>query len=157
MRRSRLRSALSSVAKPTRLRIPRSLPQGWVVCCLSSDRALEMSEEDAAAFAGAVEEVTEEFAPAVLELFAVLDEHHPHEAHHYLPIVGTRPEEQGCGVGSALLAPVLEQCDQKACEPGPASFRGAPPPGGLVAVHHRMTYAVGGGTCPSWMSRFIWS
>jgi GNAT superfamily N-acetyltransferase len=75
--------------------------------------ALEVSDEDAAAFAGAVEAVTEEFAPAVLELFAVLDDHHPHDPHYYLPIVGTKPEEQGRGIGSALLAPVLEHCDQE--------------------------------------------
>jgi GNAT superfamily N-acetyltransferase len=49
----------------------------------------------------------------VLQLFAILDKHHPHEPHDYLPIVGTRPQQQGRGVGTALLAPVLERCDRE--------------------------------------------
>jgi GNAT superfamily N-acetyltransferase len=49
----------------------------------------------------------------VLNLFAALDDRPPHEAHYYLPIVGTKPEEQGRGIGSALLAPVLERCDRE--------------------------------------------
>ena len=64
-------------------------------------------------FATAVEEATAEFAPAVLQLFATLDEHLPHEPHDYLPIVGTRPEQQGRGIGTALLGPVLERCDRE--------------------------------------------
>jgi GNAT superfamily N-acetyltransferase len=75
--------------------------------------ALEVSDEEAAAFAAAVELVAEEFAPAVLQLFAILDHHHPHEPHYYLPIIGTRPELQGRGIGSALLAPMLERCDRQ--------------------------------------------
>lgn len=74
--------------------------------------ALQISDEEAAAFAAAVEGVTCEFAPAVLRLFSTLDEHHPHAPHYYLPIIGTRPEDQGRGIGSILLAPVLEQCDR---------------------------------------------
>jgi GNAT superfamily N-acetyltransferase len=31
--------------------------------------------------------------------------------HHYLAVLGTRPDRQGTGVGSALMAPVLERCD----------------------------------------------
>lgn len=37
---------------------------------------------------------------------------HPSEAHWYLAVLGTRPEHQRRGVGSALLAPVLERCDR---------------------------------------------
>ncbi|MDP8970780.1 MAG: GNAT family N-acetyltransferase [Actinomycetota bacterium] len=74
--------------------------------------ALQPSDGEAADFAAAVERVTHEFTPAVLQLFATLEEHHPHEPHYYLPIIGTRPEHQGRGIGSALLAPVLERCDQ---------------------------------------------
>ncbi|HXY28946.1 MAG TPA: GNAT family N-acetyltransferase [Acidimicrobiales bacterium] len=36
---------------------------------------------------------------------------HPKEPHWYLGVLGTRPQFQGRGVGSALLAPVLERCD----------------------------------------------
>lgn len=31
--------------------------------------------------------------------------------HFYLAVLGTRPDRQGEGVGSALMAPVLERCD----------------------------------------------
>lgn len=36
---------------------------------------------------------------------------HPHESHWYLALLGTGPPHQGRGVGSALLAPVLQRCD----------------------------------------------
>lgn len=75
--------------------------------------ALHTFEDEAAAFADAVERVAHEFAPAVLQLFAVLDDHHPKEPHYYLPIIGTRPGQQGRGIGSGLLAPVLERCDRQ--------------------------------------------
>jgi ribosomal protein S18 acetylase RimI-like enzyme len=36
-----------------------------------------------------------------------IERHHPIEPHFYLSVVGTDPDQQGGGVGSALLAPVL--------------------------------------------------
>ena len=36
---------------------------------------------------------------------------HPHEPHWYLNVVSTVPERQGAGLGAAVLAPVLDQCD----------------------------------------------
>lgn len=75
--------------------------------------APEPSVEEAEGFTASILSVTHEFAPLVLQLFATLDEHHPHEPHFYLPIIGTRPEHQGQGIGMALLAPVLEQCDRE--------------------------------------------
>lgn len=74
---------------------------------------LESSESEETAFFGAVEGVTHECFPAVRTLFGVLDERHPREPHYYLPVVGTRPELRGRGVGTALLAPVLERCDRE--------------------------------------------
>lgn len=38
---------------------------------------------------------------------------HPKEPHWYLGVLGTRKARQGQGVGSALLAPVLERCDEE--------------------------------------------
>lgn len=35
--------------------------------------------------------------------------HHPD--HYYLAVLGTRPDRQGEGIGSALMAPVLNRCD----------------------------------------------
>jgi ribosomal protein S18 acetylase RimI-like enzyme len=31
--------------------------------------------------------------------------------HYYLAVLGTHPDQQGRGVGSALMAPVLAKCD----------------------------------------------
>jgi GNAT superfamily N-acetyltransferase len=38
--------------------------------------------------------------------------HHPKERHWYLQMIGTDPEHQGQGLGSAILAPVLDRCDR---------------------------------------------
>jgi len=40
-----------------------------------------------------------------------IERHHPVSPHYYLSVLGTDPQRQGEGVGSALLAPVLERCD----------------------------------------------
>ena len=40
------------------------------------------------------------------------DTHHPREPHWYLQMLGTDPQWQSKGVGSALLARVLERCDR---------------------------------------------
>jgi len=37
--------------------------------------------------------------------------HPPSPPHWYLAVLGTEPSAQGRGIGSALLAPVLERCD----------------------------------------------
>jgi ribosomal protein S18 acetylase RimI-like enzyme len=44
---------------------------------------------------------------------AVMEEGHPRDAHYYLDSLGVVPEWQGRGIGSALLAPVLERCDHE--------------------------------------------
>jgi GNAT superfamily N-acetyltransferase len=44
-----------------------------------------------------------------------LERHHPAAPEHwYLAVLGTEPSRQGQGLGSTLLAPVLEQCDEQA-------------------------------------------
>jgi GNAT superfamily N-acetyltransferase len=47
----------------------------------------------------------------VLRLILLMESMHPHEPHWYLATLGTDPDMQGKGVGSALLRPVLEHCD----------------------------------------------
>jgi GNAT superfamily N-acetyltransferase len=37
--------------------------------------------------------------------------HAQQPAHYYLAVLGTRPDRQGSGLGSALLAPILDRCD----------------------------------------------
>lgn len=40
-----------------------------------------------------------------------LEHHHPRSPHWYLPLVGVATASQGRGIGTALLAPVLQRCD----------------------------------------------
>ena len=46
-----------------------------------------------------------------LRLLTLIETKHPHEPHWYLATLGTAVEQQGKGVGGALLRPVLEHCD----------------------------------------------
>jgi GNAT superfamily N-acetyltransferase len=57
-------------------------------------------------------EVMEEYAERLFEIFPLMEEKHPAERHYYLFMLGTRPESQGRGLGSSLMAPVLETCDR---------------------------------------------
>jgi len=42
-----------------------------------------------------------------------VEAHHPKEPeHYYLAVLGTEPERQGNGIGSALMQPVLDDCDE---------------------------------------------
>ncbi len=44
-------------------------------------------------------------------LFGVIKKHPHSPPHYYLAVLGTDPEQQGRGLGSAVLGPVLERCD----------------------------------------------
>ncbi len=46
-----------------------------------------------------------------LRLLALMESKHPHQPHWYLATLGTAVEQQGKGVGSALMRPVLDHCD----------------------------------------------
>lgn len=48
-----------------------------------------------------------------LRLFMEVERRHPREPHWYLALLATDPSAQGRGLGTALLAPVLEQCDRE--------------------------------------------
>jgi ribosomal protein S18 acetylase RimI-like enzyme len=52
-------------------------------------------------------------APLVMFGLAKAERGHPHDRHLYLAVLGVDPERQGAGIGSALLAPGLELCDQE--------------------------------------------
>ncbi len=49
----------------------------------------------------------------VFAMFEQMDEHHPHEPLWYLPVIGVDPARQGMGLGSALLAHALAECDNE--------------------------------------------
>jgi ribosomal protein S18 acetylase RimI-like enzyme len=59
-------------------------------------------------------DAAEETAGRLLAWLELMDQHHPHQPHAYLFILGTRPQWQSRGVGSALLREVLERCDRDA-------------------------------------------
>jgi ribosomal protein S18 acetylase RimI-like enzyme len=60
----------------------------------------------------ALGDISGEYAQTLFGIFELMGQHHPHEPHHYLFLLGTRPEWQSCGIGSALMRPVLEMCDR---------------------------------------------
>lgn len=69
-------------------------------------------EEGGEQLMNALAGVSGPFAPTLFASFELLEEQHPAEPHYYLFFLGTRPEWQGRGIGSALMRPVLETCDR---------------------------------------------
>ncbi|MGD0440735.1 MAG: GNAT family N-acetyltransferase [Acidimicrobiales bacterium] len=53
------------------------------------------------------------WAGAALRLVQVVESHHPKTPHYYLGGLGTDPQWQRRGLGSAVMAPVLETCDRE--------------------------------------------
>ena len=51
-------------------------------------------------------------AERTFEIVALLDAHHPSDDHHYLWFLGVAPARQGEGIGTGLMAPVLERADE---------------------------------------------
>ncbi|HLX89194.1 MAG TPA: GNAT family N-acetyltransferase [Acidimicrobiales bacterium] len=52
-------------------------------------------------------------ALVALRALSHVEHMHPKEPHWYLGVLGTRQADQGKGVGSALLSPVLTRCDEE--------------------------------------------
>jgi GNAT superfamily N-acetyltransferase len=51
--------------------------------------------------------------PMVLRGMHEVESRHPREPHYYLAILGVDPPLQGRGIGSRLLAPMLQRCDSE--------------------------------------------
>lgn len=51
--------------------------------------------------------------PRAMSAFSLAEKMHPHEPHYYLLAIGVDPARQGKGVGSSLLAPMVERCDRE--------------------------------------------
>jgi GNAT superfamily N-acetyltransferase len=49
--------------------------------------------------------------PTAVRVMQAVERHHPPTPHWYLAVLGTDPPQQGRGIGSALLEPVLDRCD----------------------------------------------
>jgi ribosomal protein S18 acetylase RimI-like enzyme len=70
--------------------------------------------EDDEQMGAALGEISGTYAQTLFGIFARMAEQHPREPHHYLFLLGTRPEWRSRGIGSALMRPVLELCDRDA-------------------------------------------
>jgi ribosomal protein S18 acetylase RimI-like enzyme len=70
-------------------------------------------EEDADEFGRRMEEMSGVDAERMFAVSTLLDAHHPPGSYWFLQFVGVEPARQGRGVGSALLAPMLERCDRE--------------------------------------------
>jgi GNAT superfamily N-acetyltransferase len=71
-----------------------------------------MSDDRADRFAAELAELCAPHDGRILELVGLMDQLHPHEPHEYLWFVGVVPAAQGRGLGSALIAPVLQRADR---------------------------------------------
>ncbi len=67
--------------------------------------------EDDEGLVPALVDATGEDAERMFPVLELMAQHHPAEPHWYLWFLGTRPERQSRGLGSALMRPVLERCD----------------------------------------------
>jgi GNAT superfamily N-acetyltransferase len=51
--------------------------------------------------------------PGVMAGLNAIEKKHPHEPHYYLLGLGVEPDLQGRGLGTQLMAPILERCDRE--------------------------------------------
>ena len=56
--------------------------------------------------------VTESLQEELFDLFEQMGRYHPNKPHWYLPLIGVETRQQHRGLGSALVEPVLSQCDR---------------------------------------------
>jgi GNAT superfamily N-acetyltransferase len=77
------------------------------------DKQLVTDEEGEAFVSDLLESAGDDAASArMAQVFELLDDHHPAEAHWYLAFMGVEPSAQGQGIGSTLLAAVLTSADR---------------------------------------------
>jgi ribosomal protein S18 acetylase RimI-like enzyme len=89
--------------------------------------------------------------PRILRALAAAESDHPADPHYYLPVVGVEPEWQGRGLGTALMRPVLERCDDDML---PAYLEATSPRNRALYQRHGFEvtgqFSVGPGSPPSW-------
>jgi ribosomal protein S18 acetylase RimI-like enzyme len=81
------------------------------------------------------------------ELMAVMESAHPTDPHHYLMLLGVVPDQQGTGIGSALLRAVLDIADAAG---EPAYLEATSPQNRALYERHgfEVTRELRGGDCP---------
>ena len=72
-----------------------------------------VSDDDAEELGRLIDEVAGPDATRFLDLTKKFGDHHPHGSYWYLQFMGVTPGWQGQGIGSALMAPMLERCDRE--------------------------------------------
>jgi GNAT superfamily N-acetyltransferase len=65
--------------------------------------------------------------PRALRALSAMEKAHPREPHYYLEYLGTRSDRQGKGVGTEMMAPMLERCDTEGLPAYLESSQGAVP------------------------------
>jgi GNAT superfamily N-acetyltransferase len=89
--------------------------------------------------------------PRLLRALMTLEAKHPREPHYYLPFVGVDPEWQGRGLGSSVLAPILERCDGEGM---PAFLEASTPRNRALYERHGFAvteeFRLGDGAPPQW-------
>jgi ribosomal protein S18 acetylase RimI-like enzyme len=50
---------------------------------------------------------------ANLGILSLLEKNHPNDPHYYLEFLGTAPAAQGKGLGTALMQPMIDRCDEE--------------------------------------------
>ena len=51
--------------------------------------------------------------PMLMRGMTMVEKKHPHEPHYYLLALGVEPDLQGRSLGTQLMRPILEKCDQE--------------------------------------------
>lgn len=69
----------------------------------------------------------------LLSMMNKLDDEHPAEPHYHLAFIGTDPARQGIGLGSQLLAPMIDRCDREGV---PAYLENSNPSNEAFYVRH---------------------
>jgi len=72
-----------------------------------------VAEEHAEAFGQRLEEIAGTDAERTFAISELIEEHHPSEPCYFLQFIGVDPDCRGRGIGSALLAHVIERCDRE--------------------------------------------
>lgn len=89
--------------------------------------------------------------PRLMQTITALESNHPKELHYYLPFAGVDPELQGRGIGSALLRPILDRCDQQGV---PAYLEASAPRNRALYERHGFVvteeFVLGKGSPPLW-------
>ena len=116
---TRLRPAMLERFHATRLRQMLALEETWTTADLSCaalwtppERWKNTLRQDAALIRCLLYPRLLARLPLVVAGLLAIEAKHPaRPPHWYLPLLGTDPAAQGQGIGSAVLAPVLDQCD----------------------------------------------